>query len=167
MDLRLLLLGGSALAAFAAGWSANGWRIGLDLEAERAAHAATRETYQARLAEAMAEAMDERARLAAAARGVIRERNDEVEALRAAAGRVPDVVRVRVPADCTSLPPTSGDLPGGAGDDSGSTAGELPSGVGGDHSGVELDLRRATALIRRADEVAADLRAVLEICRSP
>lgn len=166
MQLRLLAAGSALLVAFLVGWTVNGWRVGLQLEAERGAHAQTREMYQERLAQGLANAMEERERQAAAAREVIRERNDEIERLRAAAGRVPDVIRVPVPADCPSLPAPSGGLPGDTGDDSGAPGGELHAGVGGDSGGVDLDLRRATALIQRADEVAADLRAVLEICRA-
>lgn len=163
MNLKAAAIALSAGAMFLAGWTVNGWRVGMQLERAEAAHTATREQYQATLAQALADAEIERQRLAQAAREVIRERNDEVERLRAAAERIPDTIRVRVPAACPSLPAPTDSVPADSGDDTGTGRGVVSEGMAeGDR---ELDISRVTELMRRADEVAADLRAVLEVCR--
>jgi hypothetical protein len=160
LPTNILILAAASLA-FAVGWSVNGWRLGVQIEREKASHASTREQYQATLAHALAEAEIARQRLAEAAREVIRERNDEIERLRVTAERIPE--RLRIPTTCPSLPAPSRDLPRDPGDDPGSPRGLVPEGMAEGDQG--LDISRVTELMRRADEVAADLRAALEICR--
>lgn len=152
---------GAAALAFLVGWTINGWRVGQSLERAEAAHARTVAEYQGKLAEGLAEAQRERERLAEKAKEALDERDQEIERLAVAAARVPDTIRVRVPAPCpvsAAGNPVPGDPPG-----DGAPGGVVPDRVGEGYR--ELDLRRATELMRRADRVSADLRAVLKACQ--
>jgi hypothetical protein len=147
-----------AVLSAVVGWSANGWRWSGKYEREKAAHAATVAAYRQAEADGRAAAAEEKARLQREAQEASDAQTAEIERLRAAAARIPDVIRVRVPTPC-AVPAAGGDPPAAA-DGAGAEAGGVL------HGGpADLDIRRLRTLAREADELNAAYRAVLRACR--
>jgi hypothetical protein len=147
----------AAAVAFGAGfWIA--WTIqAATLADTRAAYEAREAQYQTRLAESLAQAQAERERLQAQLQGALNERDAEIIRLGDLARRVPDTIRVRVPATCP--------VPAGADSEA------RPAGVPGSEAGgvlhpepAGLDIRRLRQLVREADELNASYRALLKAC---
>jgi hypothetical protein len=155
----------AALAAFVAGCAITFLllqpRIGL-AEAQTTAVQATLRTtvaeYGRLLAEGETAAERERARVQKEADDATAEKDAEISRLAAAAARIPDVVRVRVPGAC-AVPAPGGDPPG------------APQGAGAQAGGVlhdatvGVDIQRLRALASEADALNAAYRAVLRACR--
>jgi len=149
----------AAAVAFGAGfWIA--WTIQAATLADTRAASERREAqYQTRLAESLAQAQAERERLQAQLQGALNERDAEIIRLGDLARRVPDTIRVRVPATCP-VPAGADGVPGTA------ESGGAPGGVL--HPGAsEVDIGSLRRLAERADRVSADLRAVVKACSKP
>jgi hypothetical protein len=138
---------GVCLAVFGVGYSAGRSSMSGKLASQKA-------EYEARIAAGWEGSFKVYQKAVAEAEVRHREIQQEIDSIRERIGRVPDVIRVRVPARC---PPDSGSsTPPGAGAEGG---GVLHEAAG------DLDIRGLRRLAREADELNANYRGLLRACR--
>jgi hypothetical protein len=138
---------GVCLVVFVVGYSAGRSSMSGKLASQKA-------EYEARIAAGWEGALRVYQQAVAEAEVRHREIQQEIDSIRERIGRVPDVIRVRVPASC---PPDGGSSPSpGAGAEGG---GVLHEAAG------DLDIRGLRRLAQEADELNANYRGLLRACR--
>jgi hypothetical protein len=138
---------GVCLAVFGAGYSAGRSSASAKLASQKA-------EYEARIAAGWEASFRVYQQAVAEAEVRHREIQQEIDSIRERVGRVPDVIRVRVPASC---PPDGGSSP---------SPGPGAEGGGVFHEAAgDLDIRGLRRLAREADELNANYRGLLKACK--